>query len=174
MIDADISKFFDTIPHDKLLELVAKRVVDKNILKLIRMWLKAPVVEEGEDGKKRYLGNDQGTPQGGVISPLLANIYLNVLDKVWKVKRVQERMEARLIRYADDFVVLCKGHTERILRGVQGVLGGLGLTLNEAKTRMLDVREESFSFLGFHLMVIKHPRTGRRFCLIRPAQKALA
>ena len=87
VIDADLSKYFDTIPHDKLLGLVARRVVDKNILKLIRMWLKAPVVEEGEDGKKRYLGNDQGTPQGGVISPLLANIYLNVLDKVWKAKK---------------------------------------------------------------------------------------
>ncbi len=87
VIDADISKYFDTIPHDQLLEQVARRIVDKNILKLIRMWLKAPVVEEGEDGKKRYLGNDQGTPQGGVISPLLANIYLNVLDTVWKTKK---------------------------------------------------------------------------------------
>jgi len=81
VIDADISKYFDTIPHDKLMNLVAKRVVDKNILRLIKLWLKAPVVEE-EDGKKRYEGNKKGTPQGGVISPLVANIYLNVLDKV--------------------------------------------------------------------------------------------
>jgi len=102
VIDADISKYFDTIAHEKLLALVAKRIVDKNILRLIKMWLKAPVVEEGEDGKKRYKGNERGTPQGGVISPLLANIYLNVLDKVWKVKKVQERLGARLIRYADD------------------------------------------------------------------------
>ena len=77
VIDADISKYFDSIPHDKLLEQVVKRIVDKHILKLIKMWLTAPVVEEGEDGKKRYKGNDKGTPQGGVISPLLANIYLN-------------------------------------------------------------------------------------------------
>lgn len=82
VIDADIEKYFDTIPHDKLLKLVAKRIVDKNILRLIKMWLKAPVVEEGEDGEKRYKGSDKGTPQGGVISPLLANIYFNVLDKV--------------------------------------------------------------------------------------------
>jgi len=102
VIDADISKYFDTIAHEKLLALVAQRIVDKNILRLIKMWLKAPVVEEGEDGKKRYKGNERGTPQGGVISPLLANIYLNVLDKVWKVKKVQERLGARLIRYADD------------------------------------------------------------------------
>jgi len=105
VIDADISKYFDTIPHDKLLKLVAKRIVDKNILRLIKMWLKAPVVEEGEDGKKRYIGNDRGTPQGGVLSPLLANIYLNVLDTVWKLKKVQEVYGARLVRYADDFVV---------------------------------------------------------------------
>ena len=104
VIDADLSKYFDTIPHDNLLKLIAKRIVDKNILRLIKQWLKAPVVEEDKDGKKRYKGNDKGTPQGGVISPLLANIYLNVLDSIWKLKKVQERFGARLIRYADDCV----------------------------------------------------------------------
>jgi RNA-directed DNA polymerase len=174
VIDADVSKYFDTIPHDKLLELVARRIVDKNILKLIRMWLKAPVVEEVEDGKKRTMGNDQGTPQGGVISPLLANIYLNVLDKVWKVKKIQEEMEARLIRYADDFVVLCKGNTERLLKGVQNVLGHLGLALKVEKTRVLDSRQEGFDFLGFTVRVRKSPRTGRNLPYIRPSRKALA
>jgi RNA-directed DNA polymerase len=173
VIDADISKFFDTIPHDKLLELVAKRIVDKDILQLIRMWLKAAVVEEGEDGKKRYLGNDKGTPQGGVISPLLANIYLNVLDKVWKVKKVQERMEARLIRYADDFVVLCKGSTERLVQGIPNTLGHLGLALHSEKTRVVDAREEGFDFLGFAVEVRRNPRTGKCFPLIRPSKKAL-
>jgi len=173
VIDADISKYFDTIPHDKLLELVAKRIVDKNILKLIRMWLEAPVVEEGEDGQKRYLGNDKGTPQGGVISPLLANMYLNVLDKVWKGKKLQERMEARLIRYADDFVVLCKGNTGRLVQGIQNILGHLGLALNPEKTRVVDARQEGFDFLGFAVEVRRHPRTGKRFPLIRPSKKAL-
>jgi group II intron reverse transcriptase/maturase len=102
VIDADIAKYFDTISHEKLLKLVAKRIVDKNILRLIKLWLKAPVVEEDGNGKTRYKGNDRGTPQGGVISPLLANIYLNVLDTMWKVKKVQERLGARLVRYADD------------------------------------------------------------------------
>ena len=88
VIDADISKYFDTIPHDKLMQMVAKRIVDKQILKLIKMWLRAPIVEEREDGKKEYKGNDKGTPQGGVISPLLANIYLNALDTLWAVKKV--------------------------------------------------------------------------------------
>jgi len=173
VIDVDISKFFDTIPHDKLLERVAKRVVDKNILKLIRMWLKAAVVEEGEDGKKSHMGNDKGTPQGGVISPLLANIYLNVLDKVWKGEKVQERMEARLIRYADDFVVLCKGNTERLVQGIQNILGHLGLALNPEKTRVADARQGGFDFLGFAVEVRRNPRTGKRFPLIRPSKKAL-
>jgi len=154
--------------------LVARRIVDKNILKLIRMWLKAPVVEEVEDGKKRTMGNDQGTPQGGVISPLLANIYLNVLDKIWKVKKIQEEMGARLIRYADDFVVLCKGNTERLVKGVQNVLGHLGLTLKAEKTRVLDSRQEGFDFLGFTVQVRKSPRTGRNFPFIWPSGKALA
>jgi group II intron reverse transcriptase/maturase len=146
VIDADISKYFDTIPHDKLLQLVAKRIVDKNILSLIRMWLKAPVVEEHEDGKKEYKGNDKGTPQGGVISPLLANIYLNVLDTLWKTKQVQERLGARLVRYADDVVVVCQGNIERILEGIKTVLNDLGLTLNEEKTKVVDARHESFTF----------------------------
>lgn len=172
VIDADISKYFDSIPHDKLLKLIAKRIVDKNILKLIKMWLKAPVVEE-EDGKKKYKGNDKGTPQGGVISPLLANIYLNVLDTIWKVKKVQERLEARLIRYADDFVVLCKGNTERILKGIKMVLGDLRLSLHEGKTEVVDARKESFNFLGFTIQVKENPATGKKFPLIIPSKKAL-
>lgn len=173
VIDADISKYFDTIPHDKLMNLVAKRVVDKNILRLIKLWLKAPVVEE-EDGKKRYEGNKKGTPQGGVISPLLANIYLNVLDKVWKVKKVEERWRARLIRYADDCVAACQGDTERVLKGMKTVLGYLGLSLNEEKTRILNAREEKFTFLGFTIQVVENPKTGKRFPLIRPSKEALA
>jgi len=174
VIDADISKYFDTIPHDKLLALVAKRVVDKNILRLIKLWLKAPIVEEGEDGKKRTKDNDKGTPQGGVISPLLANIYLNVVDRVWKLKRVQERMGARLIRYADDFVVMCQGQVERVLEGTKAVLRDLELSLNEEKTRIVDTRKEKLNFLGFTIEVVKNPKTGRSFPLIRPSKEAMA
>ena len=173
VIDADISKYFDTISHDKLLALVAERIVDKNILRLFKMWLKAPVVEEGEDGKKRYGGSDKGTPQGGVISPLLANIYLHVLDRTWKEEEIQERYGARLIRYADDFVVLCSGPTEKILRGIKIVLAGLRLRLNEEKTREVDAREGSFNFLGFTVQAVKNPKTGKIFPLIRPSKKAM-
>ncbi len=172
VIDADISKYFDSIPHDQLLKLIAKRIVDKNILRLMKMWLKAPVVEE-EDGKKKYKGNDKGTPQGGVISPVLANIYLNVLDTIWKVKKVQEKLEARLIRYADDFVVLCKGNTGRILNGIKTVLGELGLNLHEGKTKVVDAKKESFNFLGFTIQVKENPATGKKFPLVTPSKKAL-
>jgi len=155
VIDADISKYFDTIPHDKLMQQVAKRIADKNILKLLKMWLRAPVVDEREDGKKEYKGNDKGTPQGGVISPLLASIYLNVLDTIWKIEKVQERFGARLVRYADDCVVLCKGEAERILKGVKAILNNLGLTINEAKTTVVDARQNSFGFLGFTIAMKK-------------------
>lgn len=173
VIDADIRKYFDNIPHDKLLKLVAKRIVDKNILRLIKQWLKAPVVEEGQDGKKRYRKSDKGIPQGGVISPLLANIYLNVLDKIWRVKRVQERYNARLIRYADDLIVLCKGETERVLEGIERVLGHLGLELNEEKTTLVEAKEEGFKFLGFMIEMKENPRTGKRFPLINPTKESL-
>jgi RNA-directed DNA polymerase len=173
VVDVDIAKYFDTIPHKKLLELVSRRVVDRNILHLIKAWLKASVVEEGEDGKTRSFGNSQGTPQGGVISPLLANIYLNVLDKLWKGMKVQEKTGARLIRYADDFVVTCYGESERMLKGVRAILTGLGLSLNEAKTRVVKAREDQFDFLGFTVRVIKSPRTGTWFPLVQPSKKAM-
>jgi len=173
VIDADISKYFDTIPHDKLMQQVAKRIVDKNILKLIKMWLRAPIVEEREDGKKEYKDNDKGTPQGGVISPLLANIYLNVLDTLWKVKKVQERLGARLVRYADDVVILCNGTSERILKGLKVALSDLGLILNEAKTRVVDARRKSFDFLGFRIVMRTGRKSGSLFPFTEPSKKAM-
>ena len=173
VIDADISKYFDTIPHDRLMQLVAKRIVDKQILKLIKMWLRAPIVEEREDGKAEYKGNEKGTPQGGVISPLLANIYLNVLDTIWVAKRVQERLGARLVRYADDCVILCRGNTDRILNGVRRVFDNLGLNLNEEKTHVVDARQESFNFLGFSIGMKRGRKTGKIYPHTEPSKKAL-
>ena len=173
VIDADISKYFDTIAHDKLMRLVAKRIVDKHILRLIKMWLKAPIVEEREDGKKEYKRNAKGTPQGGVISPLLANIYLNVLDTLWTVKKVQERLGARLVRYADDSVILCRGNTPRILEGLKKVLSDLGLTLNEEKTRVVNARQEMFHFLGFAIGMKRGIRTGRTYSHVEPSRESL-
>ena len=173
VIDADISKYFDTIPHDRLMQMVAKRVVDKQILKLIKMWLRAPIVEEREDGKKEYKANKEGTPQGGVISPLLANIYLNVLDTLWVDKKVQDRLGARMVRYADDSVILCRGNTDRILKGVKLVLENLGLTLNEEKTRVVDAHQESFNFLGFSIGIKRGKKTGKIYPHTEPSKKAL-
>ena len=173
VIDADISKYFDTIPHDRLMQMVARRIVDKQILKLIKMWLRAPIVEEREDGKKGYKGNQKGTPQGGVISPLLSNIFLNFLDTLWVVKKVQERLRARLVRYADDCVILCRGNTDRILKWIKTVLGDLGLSLNEEKTRLVDAHQEMFDFLGFSLGMKRGRKTGKMYSHIEPSQKAL-
>jgi len=164
IIDADITKYFDTIPHDKLLKAVAKRIVDKNILALIKMWLKAPIAEE-EDGKRTYKGNDKGTPQGGVISPLLANIYLTTLDAAMKM--------ARLVRYADDLVVLCRYNVRPIFDRMTAVLASLGLTLSPDKTRILNAACEGFTFLGFTVQLRKSSRSGKTFPLIEPSKKAI-
>jgi len=164
VIDADITKYFDTIPHDRLLDAVAKRIVDKNILKLLKMWLKAPIVE-GEKGKRRYTGNDKGTPQGGVISPLLANIYLNLFDIAMKGER--------LVRYADDLVILCRHDAYKTFDKMATALTNLGLTLNAGKTRLVSATEEEFTFLGFAIRLRRSSRTGKTFPLIVPSKKAI-
>lgn len=149
IIDADLSGYFDTIPHRTLMGLVAKRVSDGSMLKLIHSWLRAPIEERtGRDGgKRRRKANRQGTPQGGVISPLLANLYLDRLDK-----EVNERKElnARMVRYADDFVILSRpGKGPALLERLKKWLSARGLTLNEKKTRLVDIRKEGIKFLGF-------------------------
>ncbi len=164
VIDADITKYFDTIPHDRLLEAVAKRVVDKHILRLLKMWLKAPFVEE-EKGKRRYTGNDKGTPQGGVISPLLANIYLNLFDIAME--------GTRLVRYADDLVLLCRYNVDKVFIKMADALHDLGLTLNADKTKIINATKESFTFLGFTVRVTKNRRTGKTFPLVVPSKKAM-
>jgi RNA-directed DNA polymerase len=144
VIDADICKYFDNIPHDKLLRSVAMRIKDGRVLRLIKQWLKTPASEDGKLVKSR-----RGTPQGGVISPLLANIYLNHLDRFW-VKKGHHR-QAKLIRYADDFVILCKERPEFYLSEARRLLENLELELNERKTRIVEACREGFDFLGFHI-----------------------
>jgi RNA-directed DNA polymerase len=120
VIDADLSKYFDGIPHANLLATVAERIVDGGILSLIKQWLKAPVVEPSERGVYRNVGggkaNSQGTPQGGVISPLLSNCYLHLLDRIWQRHNLKSKLKAHLVRYADDFVVLCRGDVQEPLK----------------------------------------------------------
>ena len=152
VVDADLSKYFDTIPHSGLMQCVARRVVDKHMLHLIQMWLKVPVEERDERGKKRLTGgkgNDRGTPQGGVISPLLANLYMNRMLKGWKQTGRGEQYRARIVSYADDFVILSRGKANEALGWARGVLTRLGLTLNEQKTSIRNARKERFDFLGY-------------------------
>ena len=171
VIDADLSGYFDSIPHDKLMELVARRISDGTVLALIRAWLQAPIIEEDRTrGTKRTLPNKQGTPQGGVISPLLANIYLDALDKA-----VNDRCASIpvMVRYADDFVILCpKGLGVAYLERLKRWLEGRKLKLNETKTRLLNARQERFKFLGFRIHMPQSWRTGRAFTHVEPHPKS--
>jgi group II intron reverse transcriptase/maturase len=146
IIDADVESYFDTIPHDRLMKTVAERVVDGAMLALVKMFLEAPVVDERDGGRPRR--NRQGTPQGGVISPLLANIYLHLVDRNFRRRVEQGRLQGRLVRYADDFVVLAPRRPDAELAWLQQVMERLGLRLHATKTRVLDARRDSFAFLG--------------------------
>ena len=175
VLDADLTAYFDSIPHAQLLAAVARRVADRHILRLLTQWLRAPVVVERADGKRETRGGKRtrrGTPQGGVISPLLANVYLHAFDTAWRAGGLERRWQARLIRYADDFVVCCRAQAAQVQAVVADQLQALGLTLNAAKTRTLDARPQAFTFLGFTVRVVRSKRTGREFPLVRPSADA--
>ena len=177
VIDADLSKYFDSIPHARLMAVVAERIVDGGILHLIKLWLKAAVIGEDDNGVRRNVGggkaNRKGTPQGGVISPLLANCYLHLLDRIWQRHSLKGKLQAHLVRYADDFVVLCRRDVEEPLKVVRRVLARLGLDLNEAKTHVVDATQASFNFLGFTIQMSQGARTGKSYPNVRPADKSL-
>lgn len=148
VFDADLRCYFDTIPHDKLMILMGRRISDRKTLHLIKMWLKAPIVEDGRPrgGKK----NRVGTPQGGVISPLLANIYLHLVDRmVNRASGLFARLGIKIVRYADDFVLMGRKITAAALEKLTDALTRMELTLNEQKSRLVDARTEPFDFLGF-------------------------
>ena len=176
VIDADLSKYFDTIPHAKLLAVVAERINDKAVLALIKQWLKAPVVEE-ENGKRRTIGggkgNRLGTPQGGVISPLLANLYLHLLDRIWERRELARRYGAQLVRYADDFVIHCKGSVDAPMQMVKMVLDKCDLQLNEKKTSVVNAHKEGFDFLGFRLQMRRSHRSGKVYPHVEPSKRSV-
>src|SRR2546426_3317970 len=169
LIDADLSNYFGTIPHRELMKMVARRVSDGSVLRLIKSWLRAPVVEEDKDGTKRVIPNRCGTPQGGVISPLLANVFLNPLDHGVNQKCMGK---ARMVRYADDFVIMCRvGQAQEIRERTRKWLTAKGLKFNEGKTRLVDIRQEGINFLGFNLTwrkSLKH----HGICMWNPVRKA--
>lgn len=150
VIDADVSRCFDTIPHDKLLKAVATRISDGAVLALVKKILKAPVIDERDGGGPRR--PEAGTPQGGVISPLLANVYLHWVDRSFRLQVECGGLRGRWVRYADDGVLLCPRPPTRELQWLRSVMSHLGLTLHPEKTRVLDSRREPFLFLGHKLM----------------------
>jgi len=163
VIDADFEDCFGSIPHRQLLDMVARRIVDGKVLWIIKLFLKAGVMEEGQ---KRI--DERGTPQGGVISPLLANIYLDQIDKGWKPLN----KFARLIRYADDVVILTRDGTEKVFDRFQRLTANLELTLNSKKTRLVDVEKESFDFLGYSFRRALNRKKTKMATYFWPSQKA--
>jgi RNA-directed DNA polymerase len=177
VVDADLSQYFDTIPHRELMRSVARRVVDRQMLRLVRMWLKVPVQEWDEQGNTRMRGgkqNKQGTPQGGVISPLLANIYMHRFLKYWHQCGKGRQFAARIVNYADDFVILSRGKAQEAMAWTSGVMDRLGLTLNATKTCVRDARKGNFDFLGYTFgQQVIYTRSGRRGIDARPSKKSI-
>src|SRR5262245_29720567 len=163
VVDADLSKYFDNIPHRDLMQCVARRIVDRHVLALIKMWLKAPVEERDGDGKRRIVGgkgNTRGTPQGGVASPLLANIYMNRFLKHWRLSGCAEAFRAHVVSYADDFVILSRGRAAEALAWTKAVMTKLGLTINEAKTSLKNADRNASTSSATRSARIGSRRTG--------------
>jgi RNA-directed DNA polymerase len=172
VFDADLQQYFDTIPHDKLIQAIAARISDRHILNWIKQWLTVVVVEEDEQGKRRTRKAKRGTPQGGVISPLLANIYLHLFDRAFRFYCRATGQAAKLVRYADDFVILMRAGARETLKKVREVLVRMELKLNEEKSRVVDAREGSFDFLGFTFTRKRNPKTGWVITLVEPSRKS--
>jgi RNA-directed DNA polymerase len=177
--DADLASYFDTIPHDKLLKAVEMRIADRSVMKLIRMWLKSQIVEKQAGGGTRISGKpDKGTPQGGVISPLLANIYLHWFDRVFHFPSGPANWaKARLVRYADDFVVMARYQGKELVGFIETKLEDwLGLSINREKTRIVNLKEEgeSLDFLGYTFRYERdlHGRA-QKYLNVQPSKKAL-
>jgi RNA-directed DNA polymerase len=176
VVDADLSKYFDSIPHCDLIKSVARRIVDRSVLWLIKLWLKAPIEEKDGQGTRRIVGgksNMRGTPQGGVASPLLANIYMNRFLKHWRLTGRGEAFRAHVVAYADDFVILSRGRAAEALAWTKAVMTRLGLTLNEAKTSLKDARQERFDFLGYSFGPHCYKGNGKWYLSASPSKKSM-
>ena len=155
---------------------VARRIVDRHVLRLIKLWLKAPVEESDDDGKRRLTGGKRstcGTPQGGVVSPLLANLYMSRFLKHWRATGRSEAYQARIVSYADDFVILGRKSAAEALAWTRQVMIKLGLTLNEAKTAVRDARREAFDFLGYSFGPHRYRKDGHWYLGASPSKKSV-
>jgi RNA-directed DNA polymerase len=176
VIDADLSKYFDTIPHAPLMKSVARRISDAKVLHLIKMWLKAPVDVKEPNGHRHLTGgkrNKLGTPQGGVLSPLLANLYMHRFIKAFRKSGLEEKHGAVLVNYADDFVVLCRRNAPKALTEIRSWFTAIGLEINESKTSVRHARQESFDFLGYTFKMLRSFKNGRLYPGALPSVKAV-
>jgi RNA-directed DNA polymerase len=177
VIDGDLSGYFDSIPHAELMQCVARRVSDKAILHLIQLWLDAPVEERDARGQvhrtTRNKDEGRGSPQGAPISPLLANIYMRRFVLGWKTLGHEKTFRARIVNYADDFVICCRGTAHKATETMRDMMRRLKLTVNETKTKTCRVPEETFDFLGYTFGRCYSPRTGRAYLGTKPAAKKI-
>jgi RNA-directed DNA polymerase len=177
VVDADLSGYFDSIPHGALMKSVARRIADGTLLGLIKRWLEAPVAERDERGRPRRTtrNRDQGrgTPQGAPLSPLLANLYMRRFVLGWKQLGHEQRLDAHIVNYADDFVICCRGTACKAMAVMRAMMQKLNLTVNETKTRLCRVPEETFNFLGYTLGRCYSPKTGRAYMGTRPSSKKI-
>jgi len=178
VVDADLADYFGSIPHADLLKSVARRIVDRRVLHLIKMWLECAVEETDERGRKTRTtearDNRRGIPQGSPISPLLANLYMRRFVLGWKMLGLEQSLGSRIVTYADDLVILCrKGKAEEALQRLHEIMGKLKLTVNEEKTRICKVPEGEFDFLGYTFGRMHSARTGKAYLGYRPSKKSI-
>jgi group II intron reverse transcriptase/maturase len=175
VVDADLSGYFDSIPHAELLKSVSRRVSDKQLLHLVKMWLEAPVEELDVRGYRqrttRNKDQGRGTPQGAPISPLLSNLYMRRFILGWKTCGHERRLRARIVNYADDFVICCAGRAEEAMTAMRSMMQKLKLTVNETKTHVCRIPAETFDFLGYTFGRCYSPRTGRAYLGTVPSKK---
>jgi len=178
VVDADLADYFGSIPHADLLKSVARRIVDRRVLHLIKMWLECPVEETDDRGRKtrttKARDERRGIPQGSPLSPLLANLYMRRLVLGWKKLGLEESLGSRIVTYADDLVILCrKGKAEEALQRLHEITGKLKLTVNEEKTRICRAPGEAFDFLGYTFGRMHSARTGLSYLGHRPSKKSI-
>lgn len=177
VVDADLSGYFDTIPHAELLKSLSRRISDRHLLGLIKMWLVAPVEETDDRGRTRRTTRNKdegrGSPQGSPLSPLLANIYMRRFIVGWKILGHEQRLDAHIVNYADDFVICCRGTADEAMAAMRGMMSKLRLTVNETKTRLCRVPEETFDFLGYTIGRCWSPKTGKSYIGTRPSAKKI-
>jgi RNA-directed DNA polymerase len=178
VVDADLADYFGSIPHAELMKSLARRIVDKRVLHLIKMWLECAVEETDDRGRKKRTteakDSGRGIPQGSPISPLLSNLYMRRFVLAWKQLGLERKLGSRIVTYADDLVILCKrGKAGEALQQMREIMGKLKLTVNEEKTRICKVPEGEFDFLGYTFGRRYSPKTGRAYIALWPSKKSI-